>query len=213
MNDHLNLLPIAVRRRNRFWLRLRQWSVVWIAVLVLCVVGTLVQTSRIATQRYSVSKLEESGRPLRETQQKLDQNLKRLTILRSRESLLAMLDRMEQPVQLLGIIGRSVGEERPEVQIYDLILSPTQIVQIVKNTESSTNSDTKTGAPMPHATRMVDRAHLKIDGLGIDDLAVARFVAGLREAGVFESVALKSSVQVVAMPGECRQFTVECVFQ
>jgi hypothetical protein len=30
---------------------------------------------------------------------------------------------------------------------------------------------------------------------------------------VFESVALKSSIHVASLPGECRQFTVECVFQ
>ncbi len=213
MNDHLNLLPIVVRRRNRVWLRLRQWTVVWGSVSVLCIIGTLMQTSRIAAQRYSLSRLEESVRPVRDTQQKLDQNLQRLKILRSRESMLAMLDRMEQPVQLLGIIGRSVGGKQPEVQVYDLVLSPTQIVQVVKNSKAATDAATNPATTVPAATRLVDRAHLKIDGFGVDDLAVARFVAGLREAGVFESVALKSSIHFVAMPGECRQFTVECVFQ
>lgn len=212
MSDHLNLLPMSVRRRNRLWLRLRQWSVVWIAVTVLCVVGTLVQTSRIATHRYSLAKLEEAGQPLRETQQQLEQNQQRLKILRSRESLLAMLDRMEQPVQLLGIIGRSVGGERPEVQVYDLILSPTQIVEVIKPSNNAAPA-AGTGNVMPTTTKMLDRVHLKIDGFGIDDLAVARFVAGLREAGVFESVALKSSIHAAAMPVECRQFSVECVFQ
>lgn len=209
MNDHLNLLPPSVRRRNRFWLRLRQWTLVWMTTATICVVGTLVQVSRVAAERYRLSKLEETVRPVRAKQQELDQNLQRLKILRSRESLLAMLDRMEQPVQLLGIVGRSVGGERPEVQVYELVVAPTQIVQTIKASEQT---EAKPGAPSP-TTRMVERAQLKIDGFGIDDLAVARFVAGLREAGVFESVALRSSIHIATLPGDCRQFTVECVFQ
>lgn len=209
MNDHLNLLPLVARRRNLFWLRLRQWSVVWMVACCLSLVGAVVQTSRIASQHYRLSELEESMRPLRATQQELDQMMQRLTTLRSRESMLAMLERMEQPVQLLGIIGRSIGGDHPEVQVYDLTVSPTQIVQAIKATDSAAAPK---GVATP-TTRNVDRVQLKIDGLGVDDLAVARFVAGLREAGVFETVALKSSIRAVALPGECRQFTVECVFQ
>ncbi len=209
MNDHLNLLPMTVRRQNRLWLRLRQWGVVWTVVAAVCVTGTLFQTSRIAAQRFRLSTLEAAVQPLRTAQQEHAQKLQRLNMLRSRESLLAMLERMEQPVQLLGIVGRSVGRDRPEVQVYDLVVSPTQIVQIITHPKSA---DTKTNPATP-TTRNVDRVQLKIDGYGIDDLAVAHFVAGLREAGVFESVALKSSIHVATLPGEGRQFTVECVFQ
>lgn len=208
MSDHLNLLPPVVRRRNLFWLRLRQWGVVWAVAVSLSVVGTVVQTSRIAAEHYRLSLLEESVRPLRATQLELKQMQQRLTILRSRESMLAMLERMEQPVQLLGIIGRSIGGKSPEVQVQDLVISPTQVVQAVKPTETAGKTD-----PAAPTTITVDRVQLKIDGLGIDDLAVARFVAGLREAGVFETVALKSSIHVASLPGECRQFSVECVFQ
>lgn len=209
MNDHLNLLPVSVRRRNRFWLRLRQWAVIWMTVATACVVGTLVQVSRVAAERYRLLRLAETVKPLRTMQQELDENQTRLKILRSRESLLAMLDRMEQPVQLLGIIGRSVGGDRQEVQVYDVMITPTQVVQSIK---PPANTAPPAGGTVP-TTRTVERAQLKIDGFGVDDLAVARFVAGLREAGVFEAVALRSSVHVASLPGECRQFTVECVFQ
>lgn len=210
MNDHLNLLPWIARRHNLCWLRLRQWSVVWLVVLLLSAVGGIVQTSRVASQHYRLTALEAAVQPLRTTQQELDQMQSRLTTLRSRESMLAMLERMEQPVQLLGILGRSIGVDRPEVQVYDMVVSPTQIVQVVKETEKSQDPKSNVAAP---ATRSVDRVQLKIDGLGVDDLAVARFVAGLREAGVFETVALKSSIRALSLPGESRQFSVECVFQ
>ena len=210
MNAHLNLLPLAARRRNLFWLRIRQWGLAWTVVTVLSVVGVVAQFSRIASQHYQLSVLETSTQPLRETQRELDQMLQRLTTLRSRESMLAMLERMEQPVQLLGIIGRSIGGDRPEVQVYDMVISPTQIVQLIKETEKTAAQKANVAAP---ATRNVDRVQLKIDGLGVDDLAVARFVAGLREAGVFETVALKSSIRALSLPGESRQFSVECVFQ
>lgn len=141
MSDHLNLLPPVVRRRNLFWLRLRQWGVVWAVAVSLSVVGTVVQTSRIAAEHYRLSLLEESVRPLRATQLELKQMQQRLTILRSRESMLAMLERMEQPVQLLGIIGRSIGGKSPEVQVQDLVISPTQVVQAVKPTETAGKTD------------------------------------------------------------------------
>ncbi len=213
MNDHLNLLPLAAQQRNLFWLRVRQWSVIWVVVLALSLIGTVAQTSRIASQHYRLSALEESVRPLRETQQELDQMTQRLNTLRSRESMLAMLERMEQPVQLLGIIGRSIGGDRPEVQVYDLVVSPTQIVQTVTENKPASNPAAGPTGSAPTTTRNVDRVQLRIDALGVDDLAVARFVAGLREAGVFETVALKSSIRAEKHPGECRQFSVECVFQ
>ncbi len=210
MNSHLNLLPHAARRHNLCWLRIRQWGLAWAVVTVLSVVGIIGQFSRIASQHYQLSVLETSTQPLRETQRELDQMLQRLTTLRSRESMLAMLERMEQPVQLLGIIGRSIGGDRPEVQVYDMTIAPTQIVQVIKETEKTAAQKSNAASP---ATRNVDRVQLKIDGLGVDDLAVARFVAGLREAGVFETVALKSSIRAASLPGESRQFSVECVFQ
>ena len=210
MNDHLNLMPWAARRRNLFWLRLRQWSGAWLLTLTLSALVGIAQASRVASEHYRLTAIETSVQPLRAKRQELDQMLVRLKTLRSRESMLAMLERMEQPVQLLGFIGRSIGNDRPEVQVYDMVISPTQIVQVIKETEKASDSKANVATPV---TRSVDRVQLKIDGLGVDDLAVARFVAGLREAGVFETVALKSSIRLVSLPGESRQFIVECVFQ
>ena len=147
MNAHLNLLPIAARRRNLFWLRIRQWSLVWTVVAALSAGGIVAQFSRIASQHYQLSVMEASTQPLRETQRELDQMLQRLTTLRSRESMLAMLERMEQPVQLLGIIGRSIGGDRPEVQVYDMIISPTQIVQVIKETEKTAAQKANVATP------------------------------------------------------------------
>lgn len=195
------------------WLRARQWSVVWLGVATLCLATTLFQASRLAAERYRVSQLEESLKPLRSTQAQLGNMQRQLVLLRSRESMLAMLERMEQPVQLLGIVGRSVGGTTPEVQVYELLISPTTVVQNDVAPPASTQPQTPPPATEQSSSRMVDRVQLKIDGLGIDDLAVARFVAGLREAGVFDTVALKSSVHLASRPGECRQFSVECVFQ
>lgn len=212
----LNFLPLSTRREYRFWLRLRQWSAVWIVVVALSLVAAVVQTSLVAEQHYQLSVLQTKVEPLRSLQREHEQYQQRLTLLESRESLLVMLERIEQPVQLLGIIGRSIGDERPEVQVYELELSPTQVVEVVK-AAAGPPPGAPTGptgnTPPATTTRTVDRVHLRLAGLGADDLAVARFVAGLREAGVFESVALKSSVHTAALSGECRQFTVECVFQ
>ncbi len=216
MNPSLNFLPLSTRREYRFWLRLRQWSAVWIVVIVLCLMGAAVQSSLVIEQRHQLSVLQAKVQPLLTLQQEFDQNRQRLALLESRESLLVMLERIEQPVQLLGIIGRSIGDEVPEVQVYELEVTPTQVVEVVKaatgGPPATPSAATATNSPVP-TTRTVDRVQLRLAGLGVDDLAVARFVAGLREAGVFESVALKSSVHAAALSGECRQFTVECVFQ
>ena len=86
-----------------------------------------------------------------------------------------------------------------------MLLQPLQFSEVV---ESYDNHGQKLSA-----TRNVEKVRLKLDGLGVDDLAVARFVAGLRESNVFETVALKASTRVDSLPGECRRFSVECEFQ
>ena len=77
-------------------------------VTALCAVTIVAQFSQIVSQHYQLSVMEASSQPLRETQRELDQMLQRQTTLRSRASMLAMLERMEQPVHPYADRSRAI---------------------------------------------------------------------------------------------------------
>jgi hypothetical protein len=54
---------------------------------------------------------------------------------------------------------------------------------------------------------------LRLEGLGVDDLAVARFVLALRSSGRFDRVMLKSSANTAGTGIDVREFLVECEYQ
>ena len=205
MSDHLNLLPTSALRYNRIWYRVRQYTAVWILVIIAGIAVSIGESCRVWVAYVRMLDLEHSAEPVRETQQQLAEMQRKLSVLQSRESLLAMLDRMEQPVQILGIISRSTTPERAEVQVSEMILTPHQVPEVIDSYDTRGQKTT--------TTKNLQKVRLKLEGLGIDDLAVARFVAGLRESSVFETVALKSSTRIESLPGERRRFSVECEFQ
>ncbi|MBM4076732.1 MAG: hypothetical protein FJ267_13980 [Planctomycetes bacterium] len=205
MNERFNLIPETVLFRNLFWVRVRQWSVGWCIVMFVGLMGIGFHVSQIAVMRLKLNELTSSTQPIRDTQVELEKRQQRLNVLYSHESLLTMLDRIEQPLQILGIIGRSSVSDRPDIQVKEFQLSPIQVPESVETFDQK--------GQQVSTTRMTDRVQLKVAGLGVDDLAVARFVAGLREATVFDTVSLKSSARAESLPVECRQFAVECVFQ
>ena len=55
-------------------------------------------------------------------------------------------------------------------------------------------------------------ASLTLRGIGADNLAVAEFVVGLREAGVFERVDLKSAAESESTRSHTTVYQVECGF-
>ena len=96
VSDHLNLLPISALRYNRVWYRVRQYSAVLILVIIAGIAVSIGESCRVWIAYERMLDLEHIAEPIRETQQQLAEMQLKLGVLQSRESLLAMLNRMEQ---------------------------------------------------------------------------------------------------------------------
>ena len=205
MTTSINLVPYSFRRRLLIRRRLRQWTVAW--VLAACGAGSvsLEDYGLVLTRQHRLSQLEQKCEPLRLQERASVKMQEELDRLYDRESLLAKLERSDQPAQLIGIIGQAATGERREVHIGNFELVP--ISQMVTEQKVDSNGQTRS------ISREIVRMQLQLDGLGLDDLAVAGFVAQLREAGVFQSVNLRSSVDARGLSPDVRQFQVVCVYE
>lgn len=203
--NHLNLLTTTFRRRALVRRRLRQWLVVWILGLT--------GTGSIAVVRYYARKsdqrrltvLQMQCEPLQRLEQESTRIEARLAEIHGRESLLEMLERTDQPVQLIGIVSRSTGGEFQDIYVEEFSLIPITRNQLVETTDENGH--------MKQTHETVEVMQLNLNGLGTDDLAVARFVASLRESGVFEEVLLKSSTEVARSSDSGRRFLVDCNYR
>lgn len=201
----INLIPVTFRRRLLIRRRLREWSVIWI--LSVCGAGSvsLAEYGIVLSRRSQLAEIESRCAPLRDKEQATAQMKQELDRLYDRESLLAKLERTDQPAQLIGIIGQATHGERLEVHVGSFELTP--VTQTVTHTVVDESGRSK------NISVTVEKYQLELSGLGLDDLAVAGFVASLRETGIFESVMLQSSVNAQGMPQDVRRFQVVCVYQ
>ena len=59
---------------------------------------------------------------------------------------------------------------------------------------------------------MLTKRVLNLKGDALDNLAVAKFVALLRDAATFEKVELKSSLEKASRDVRVHSFSIECVY-
>lgn len=200
MKDHLNLLPISFRRRLLFQRRIREWLAIWgaalIAAISLSVPGWLELHNRLRD-------LEERRRQVLPVQTLITQNdrlRRRITDLKSSQSLLKELETEHLTFHVLGVVSRSaaVCDGRVQVQFFSFDRSQSSL-------PADPGKD-QTKAPPVVEERLV----LSLKGISVDNLAVARFVVALRESELFSSVDLKSLAGApTASPG-VRTYLIEC---
>lgn len=204
MTNHLNLLPYEYRRRGLLRRRQKLWGIVWLAA-ALSMVGVYgASYAALKNQRDEMIELEASCEPLRKLETDSQSIASRLAELGGRKSLLAKLDRGEQPVQLIGLLADAVRRVQEHVVINDFLVEPFQISESYK--EKDANGVEK------ELVRQLDRFRLRISAFGSDDLHVAHFVSVLKDASVFENVTLISTGEPLQRAG-LREFIVECVFE
>jgi hypothetical protein len=204
MIDHLNLLPYEYRRRGLLRRRRTLWGVVFIAA-ALSMAGVYgASYAAMKNQRDEMLELEASCEPLRKLEVDSQAIAKNLAELGGRKSLLAKLDRGEQPVQLIGLLADAVRRGEEHVVVNDLLIEPFRIE------ESYVERDAQ--GQEKNLVRQLDRFRLRVAAFGSDDLHVAHFVSVLKDSSVFEDVTLISSGEQLQRGG-LREFIVECVFE
>lgn len=203
-NEFPNLLPQSVRHQRLIFNSLRCWAIVWLVVALVTFWFCKRQHRQIEELERSAALLAAEVAPLTDLEAEYTMMQKEAEAIRSRESWLVDAD-SQQTLQLLGIISRAAGTNNGRISVQTLTLST--IDREVKTADTSAKSG---GRKKDKATEQ--RMQLELNGIAIDDLAVASFVSVLREASVFESVELKSSVRQIFNNHDTRQYNVTCIY-
>ncbi len=205
MNPDVNLVPESFHRRLLLRRRLRQWTLVWILSIVAVVLSGVSEYRGLDNQRKLVTQLENCMAPLQQAEVESRQLRQELLQISSRESLLTQLERWDHPAQLIGIIGQAAYGEQFDVHLSEIHLTPIH--------GHVTREVTLENGQRQMLVEPVDRMQLRMTGLGVDDLAVSRFVLDLRSGEWFDTVKLQSSTDVPWMAAEAHEFHVECEYQ
>ena len=190
MITHLNLLPYGVRRRQLIAERLRQWCVVWLAAGGLVAGAAWWEYSRGKFERERLASLERRYVPLKELQAKTEQLRVKIDELREREDLALRIAEERPMAVLLAILSQAALECDGNVCVTSLVLAPAA-------------AQKQAAAP---------RRVLQLEGLGVDNLSVARFAAALRDANVFADVRLKSSIETRVADADAVSYKLDCAW-
>ena len=208
MTSQPNLLPESVVRRRFLTSRLKRWATIWLVVFVSTICVCVSQLQMLSALERTAAELEAKSYPLRKIAAEQQQMAKEVEAIRERESWLTDSD-SSQTLQLLGIISSATEKNNGQVSVRTL--NVMSFDRPVVTADSPT--ETKSGQRVPKEDVVLEqRKQLDLNGIAVNDLAVASFVAFLRESGVFESVELKSSVSQNFNKHETRGYEVTCIY-
>ncbi len=108
---------------------------------------------------------------------------------------------------LIGTVSKSARECRGRLVVDEMSF------QRNPNPTSANRPQRSSGRPtdnQPGAEGSGARASVTLRGTALDNLAVARFAAALRDSGLFQQVELKSSVGDQSAAGNLRAYLLEC---
>lgn len=196
MTTCANLLPKRFRRKELIRTRTVQW-LIGCGISCLVVTGVIhLRHSRLEMQRRQLAAMEAECVPLRKLQLRTAAARVRLAEMAERQTL---LNRMpgEQPVlAAIAAVSRSATLPAAWVQVRHFTLNATAHE-----------------SPSPNASAPADiPARLVLHGIAADDIALAGFIGGLRDSGVFRLVQLKSSLKTSITDRVARDYHIECEF-
>lgn len=200
---HINLLPERIRLRLLVQRRLRQWVYVWWMCGAVALAPSALRYRQVQHREAAVRESSRKCSPLRG----LEQETVRLE--RQKQEADAEAERLaalagHHPWRLLKIVADSarLTEGRLQLQRFDFQ---------AKSASPAPQSGHSTAAA-PAASLVGAPSSVILRGVCNDDLAIARFVAGLRGAGFFEQVVLKSSQELRAAEQTLRLYEIECSY-
>jgi hypothetical protein len=205
MKRHLNLLPWSFQRRMLVRRRLGQWSVICVVWAFLMGSVWLWEARALDVEQQSVATLQRRAAPTLGMQQRNQRIQQRLRLLEGGQSLLGELEPEQMSFQLLAAVSRSAGQCKGRIQVQQLSLERT--MQARKPAAGKAAND-KTAASQLETVEEICR--VTVMGTGADNLAIAKFVAALRDSALFEKVELKSTVGGADAREQGRSYHIEC---
>ena len=203
---YINLLSWRFRLYLIVRTRLLQWLAVWSIVAVCAFVVWQVNSRRFAAASDALALMDSRCAPLKSMQDENQRMTGRLAELHSHQSLLTRLDDEQVPYRLMGLVSRGVQACSGSIRVQTLHLTRTQ-----EQLPRSPGQSAAQRAARPPKPQYQEVTTLKLTGLAADNLDISRFVAALRDSGVFASVDLRSSVGARIDTVHAQSFVVECM--
>lgn len=193
MKRDVNLLPQSYSRRQTARVWLVQWGAAWLAFALLIGGVYGVRQRDLNRQRTWLVALESDYAPLRKRAMEVAATKIRIEELTRHESLALTLADEQPMLTLVGVLSQAARQCDGEVSIQYLQLVPAP----VQGGRSEGHSPAKL---------------LSIKGVGVNNLAVARFVASLRDCQVFDAVGLTSAGGSTQKGDPSCVYHLECTF-
>ena len=208
MRTSINLLPLGYRRGLLMRRRLLQWFLVWVVCALAASGGWWLKRHSLAALTRDAETAEEACLPLQEIADQRDRMKNELTQLHAQGTVLGQLRAERPPVTLLGLASAAAQRCGGRLYIHGLSFQRNE----VSDTPAAKPKNPRNKAKPQPAPKIAAGpwALVTYDGAALDNLAVATFVAGLRDTGLFRRVELKSSIGKKTADTPIRSFVVEC---
>lgn len=194
MKTFVNLLPQPFLRRQLMVQRIMQWSAVLVGVVVVGALVGGIQWKRLKNQEATLAFLANEYGPVEQMQQEIGEIQQRIEQVKQSETLVLGLADEESMLSLIGIVSDAARQCDGNV--------------VVRNLKVERNTGMRNGKNAAYRV-------LTLEGVGTDNIAVARFARALTDSNAFDDVQLKSTAVKGApqsqLPDE-RSYTLECVF-
>jgi Tfp pilus assembly protein PilN len=199
VKTHLNLLPWKCRQAQTIRLRLRQWALPWAAALAALGLVFVVESVRYHAAKQRMEQLEEQYAPVELLRTEIAGLRDRQVELDHQKAVLSELETPHPALTLLGFVSKAARGCGGQVQVESLAMA---------SAGGELKSSGKTGPAVP--TGKLGAATIR--GVAADNLAIARFVAALRQSEAFDRVELKSSEKRPTDHRPVCAFLVECSY-
>ncbi len=212
MKNYVNLLPWRCRRTQIIRLRFRQW--LWPCGVTAAAIAIFfaAQLSRCLAARQRLDQFEREYLPLESLTAEIAASRGRLNEQSREVEVARRMESPRPPLTLLGLVSQTARDCQGQLQVDSLSLQTAggrPKPAAGEPAKAAPGERTKTAAKETAETDG-DSTVVAIKGIALDNLAVARFVAALRQTKAFRRVELKSTKEQPL--GACRvcSWLIEC---
>jgi hypothetical protein len=184
MKQHLNLIPLQYRRKQMIRSLLRTWATIYGLAMLGFVIAGWWAWNQNSEQRIELTAKNLQYAPIQRLQDETLVLDEETVFLQEQEELLLELSQTHSMLSLLGQLSKASVNCGKLVSINDLSLS----------------------------TKPKQSSQIKISGIGVNDVAIAQFVAELRDSQMFGNVKLTSSGTTKVGNKSSKAYTLECTF-
>jgi hypothetical protein len=200
MKNYANLLPEDYRRRRLMRRRVLQWALVWGIAMAAALPLWGVQTQRLLSEQQQLRERRGTYEPTKTMLLEIPRMQSEMQELSQRDVMVRKFTDDHPPLAALGMVSQAAASCNGKVRIFQMI---------VDRPPTSTAAETNDAAAQVPAAKP---SMLTLQGTGVDNQSVAKFVVNLRQTQAFQRVDLKSSVRGRLALSDVQRFVVECEF-